>query len=121
MTYKSDERMPSSIQPDVVYLVRRMSFARRLDLMRRVRVIAPKLEFFLAGTSEQDKIDAGVLSAEIDDLYLEWGLQGIEGLEIDGVTATPRALSEVGPEELFREALRLVKEVCGLSAAEVKN
>ncbi len=121
MTYESDERIRSSIQPDVFYLVRRMSFARRLDLMRRVRAIAPKLEFFQAGTSEQDKIDAGVLSAEIDDLYLEWGLQGIEGLEIDGVAATSRTLAERGPEELFREALLLVKAVCRLSEAEIKN
>jgi hypothetical protein len=89
--------------------------------MRRVRVIAPKLEFFQAGASEQDKIDAGVLSAEIDDLYLEWGLQEIEGLEIDGVAATPRTLAEAGPEELFHEALRLVKAVCRLSDAEIKN
>lgn len=89
--------------------------------MRRVRAITPKLEFFQAGTSEQDKIDAGILSAEIDDLYLEWGLQGIEGLEIDGTAATPEALAEKGPEELFLEALHLVKAVCRLSDAEAKN
>ena len=89
--------------------------------MRRVRAIAPRLEFFQAGVSEQDKIDAGLLSAEIDALYVEWGLESIDGLEIDGVAATPERLAEAGPEELFREALRLVKAVCRLSDKETKN
>lgn len=89
--------------------------------MRRVRAIAPRLEFFQAGPSEQDKIDAGVLSAEIDALYVEWGMEQVEGLEIDGVAATPRTLAAAGPEELFREALRLVKAVSRLSDTETKN
>ena len=89
--------------------------------MRRVRAIAPKLEFFEAGTSEQDKIQAAVLSAEIDARYVAWGLQHVDGLVIDGEAATPKSLAENGPEELFREALRFVKSVCRLSENEVKN
>ena len=44
----------------------------------------------------RDKLEAAVLAAEIDRAYLEWGLIGVEGLEIDGVAATPATLIEDG-------------------------
>lgn len=121
MQYESTETAGSKLAPDVRYVIRRVSFNRRMELMRRVREIAPKLEFFLAGTSQQDKIEATILSAEIDRLYLTWGLEAVEGLEIDGRPADPETLAASGPEDLFREALGFVKAVCRLTDAEIKN
>ena len=37
-------------------------------------------------------MDAALLQAEIDRLYLVWGLQAISGLELDGTEATPERL-----------------------------
>lgn len=121
MSHESVEVIPSKLSEGVTYTVRRMSFNRRLDLMKRVRAIAPKLECFEAGSSQQDRIHAQLLSAEIDQLYVEWGLAEVNGLEIDGSPATPRSLCDAGPEKLFLEALQGVKRACHLSEAETKN
>jgi hypothetical protein len=121
MTYESIVRVGSELAPEVTYLITRMSFGRRLELMRGVRELAAKLEFHQAGQSEADKMNASLLSAEIDRLYLQWGLNAIEGLEIDSERATPASLSARGPEDLFNEALQAVKEQCGLSESERKN
>jgi hypothetical protein len=66
-------------------------------------------------------MDAGLLRAEIDRMFVLWGVQGISGLEVDGVEATPEALVDRGPEELFREALAAVRQQTGLTEEERKN
>jgi hypothetical protein len=66
-------------------------------------------------------MDAGLLQAEIDRVYLDWGLANVSGLEIDGERAGPLDLVDRGPEELVREALAAVKAGAGLSEAERKN
>ncbi len=89
--------------------------------MGRVRDLASKLEFFEAGSGNKDRVEADILSAEIDQLYLRWGLREVSGLTIDGRPATPDLLASSGPEDLFVEALNAVKSECGLSEAERKN
>lgn len=121
MHYESSVAIASKAQPGVVYQVARMSFGRRLELVRRIRELAPKIEFLEASGSARDEVEARLLSAEVDRLYLAWGLRSVSGLEIDGQKATPELLAEAGPEELFREALTAVKETCCLSEAERKN
>jgi hypothetical protein len=64
---------------------------------------------------------AGVLAAEIDRVYLEWGLEEIQGLEIDGELATPASLIEKGPLDLAKEILARIKSECGLSEDQRKN
>ncbi len=66
-------------------------------------------------------MDAALLQAEIDRLYLTWGLRAVSGLDVDGAAATPELLAEAGPEDLFREALAAVRAETGLSEAERKN
>jgi hypothetical protein len=66
-------------------------------------------------------MDAGLLRAEIDRMFLLWGLTGVSGLRVDGVEATPEVLVERGPEELFREALAAVRRETGLTDDERKN
>ena len=121
MNYESSVDVNSAVQPGVVYRIARMSFGRRLELVRRIRDLAPRIEFLEAGGTEHDEVDARLLSADVDRLYLLWGLLGVSGLEIDGQPATPELLAETGPEALFREALAAVKETCCLSEAETKN
>jgi hypothetical protein len=111
----------SEIAFGVTYVVARMSFTRRVELMRRVRDLARKEEFLDAGQDAGGKMDAALLQAEIERLYLVWGLREVRGLTVDGAAATPELLAENGPENLFREALGAVREETGLNAAERKN
>ncbi len=105
----------------VRYKVARISVSRRIELARSIREIGRKLEFLEAGNDAREKIEAAVLSAEIDRAYIEWGLAGVEGLSIDGEDATPSALIEKGPMDLAMEILARVKAECGLSENERKN
>jgi hypothetical protein len=66
-------------------------------------------------------MEATLLKAEVGRLYLNWGLRGIAGLEVDGAEATPELLAEAGPESLFQEALAAVRAEAGLTGAERKN
>jgi hypothetical protein len=69
-------------------------------LVQRVRSLAQHIEFLEAGGEMQDKIEGSLLAAQIDRMYLEWGLQSVDGLAIDGEPATPSSLIEKGPEAL---------------------
>jgi hypothetical protein len=121
MTYESVVEVDSKIALGVRFTVARMSFGRRVDLMRRVRELARRAEFLEAGTQPGEKMDAGLLQAEIDRLYLGWGLRAVSGLVLDGGHASPELLAESGPEELFREALAAVRAETGLTDEERKN
>lgn len=121
MTYESVERVESQIAGGVTYSVLKMSFARRMDLMQRVRDLARRAEFLAAGESPAEKMDAALLEVEIERLYLRWGLREVTGLEVDGSLATPDSLIDAGPEDLLREALAAVRAAAGLSPAERKN
>ena len=121
MTYESVVEIESKVAPGVRFTVARMSFARRVDLMRRVRELARRMEFLEAGEQPGEKMDAGLLKAEIDGLYVAWGLRAVSGLVLDGGQAGPELLAEAGPEELFREALAAVRAETGLTDEERKN
>ncbi len=121
MQYESTVSVESASCPGVRFSVNRMSFGRRLELLRRVRELAGKAEFLEAGDDPREKIEATLLVGEIDRLYLLWGLAGIEGLEVDGRAATPEVVVEAGPEPLCREILAAIKAEAGLSEEEQKN
>ncbi len=121
MEYESVKLVSSKIEPGVQYRVIRMSFARRMELMRAVRDLASRREFLAAGESTEDKMDAALVQAEIERAYLGWGLQGVAGLVIDGEEARPDTLANAGPEALCREALEAVKAETGLTETERKN
>lgn len=111
----------SEARPGVEFGIARMTFGRRIELMRQVRDLAARLEYFEAGRDAKNEMEASLLGAEIDRLYVRWGLEEIRGLEIDGVPATTQSLIECGPEELFIEALAAIKAECGLTENERKN
>jgi hypothetical protein len=95
--------------------------ARRIELTRRIREIGRKVEFLEAGQDPRERLEAAVLVAEIDRVYLDWGLEEIQGLEIDGEPATPGALIERGPMDVAKEMVARIKRECGLSEDQRKN
>jgi hypothetical protein len=121
MIYDSTFEVESSILSGVVFTVRRVSVARRLELLRRVRQLAGQLEFADAGHQLNDKLEASISSAEIESIYVVWGISKVQGITIDGMEATPDLLVERGPEDLVREAATLVRSQLGLSEEERKN
>ena len=120
MNYASWMERESPTTPGVTFVLAKMSFGRRVELMRRLREIARQVEFHEAGDA-REKIEAALLTSEIDRLYVIWGLKEVRGLELDGEPASPESLAATGPEELFREAVTMVKAECGLTEAERKN
>ncbi|MBZ5579459.1 MAG: hypothetical protein LAP40_23110 [Acidobacteriia bacterium] len=121
MTYESLVAVESRVAPGVTYAVAKMSYGRRVELMRRIRELARRMEFLEAGPEPSDRMEAGLLDAEISRLYLTWGLRSVSGLVVDGAEATPELLAESGPEDLFREALAAVRAQTGLTEVERKN
>jgi hypothetical protein len=119
--WNSNKVVASKEIPGVEFVITRMTFGRRLQLMERVRDLAARLEYFDAGREEKNRIEASLLGAQLDRLYIDWGLSEIRGLELDGETATPRLLIDKGPEALFQEALNAIKAECGLNEQERKN
>ena len=103
------------------YKIARISLGRRIELARRIRDIARKLEFLEASGDAREKLEAAVLQGEIDRAYLEWGLEGLEGLEIDGDAATMETLIERGPLGLALEIVGKIRAECGLNEDERKN
>lgn len=122
-----DEKYASSVWFDsethkgVRIGILRISFGRRIELARRIREIGRKAEFLEASGDAREKLEATVLGAEIDRAYLEWGLIGIDGMEIDGAAATAGAVIEAGPVDLTAEILSRIKRECGLTEDERKN
>jgi hypothetical protein len=121
VNYESFTTVESAVLPGVRLTVRRMSFSRRVELMRRIRELAQRAEFLQAGDNAAEKMDGALLCAEIDRIYVAWGVEAIAGLELDGAPATPETLASVAPEGLFREALEAVKAECELTGEQIKN
>jgi hypothetical protein len=121
MNYESVMVVESRVAPGVTFSVFRMSFGRRMELMRRIRELARQREFLEAGQQAGEKMDAALLEAEIQRLFIRWGIRAVSGLTLDGAEATPEGLAEAGPEELFREALAAVRAQIGLNDEERKN
>src|SRR5436305_8127561 len=105
----------------VRYAIRRISLGRRIELARKIREVGRRLEFLEASGDAREKLEAAVLATEIDRAYLEWGLEAVEGLTIDGEAATPERLIDLGPLDLAMEILSRIKAECGLTEGERKN
>ena len=121
VSWTSKKIVRSAVQPGVEFVITRMTFGRRLELMRQVRDLATRLEYFEAARDAKNDMEASLLGAEIDRLYVRWGLEEIRALDLDGVPATAESLIELGPEDLFMEALASIKAECGLTETERKN
>jgi hypothetical protein len=120
-SYETATVVESRVVSGVKFTIAKVSFGRRVELMRRVRELARRLEFLEAGQEPGEKMDAAILRAEIDRLYVAWGVQAVSGLALDGTIATPESLMETGSEELFQEALAAVRAETGLTGEQRKN
>ncbi len=89
--------------------------------MKQVRDLATRIEYFEAGRDDSNRMEASLLGAQMDRVYLEWGLEEVLGLSLDGAKAAPETLIERGPEHLVQEALAAIKAECGLNETERKN
>ena len=121
MQYQSTKTVHSHVFPHVRFTIRRVSFGRRLEFTRQVRSLGERLEYLQAGETATDKLDAALLAAEINRLYLQWGLLCTEGLCIDGEAPDTEVLIERGPETLCHEILTAIKHEFGLTEEERKN
>ena len=120
-SYASESVVESRTVPGVKFTIAKMSFGRRVEVMRRIRELARRAEFLAAGEDSGNKMDAALLRAEIERLHVAWGVKAISGLAVDALVAGPELLTEAGPEELFREALAAVRKETGLNPEERKN
>ncbi|MGQ9635771.1 MAG: hypothetical protein ACUVXB_16195 [Bryobacteraceae bacterium] len=121
MRYESVRTVESAVMPGVRFRIRKMSLERRVELTRRLGELMKRIEYLEAGREPEERIAAAEAAAEVEKIHLEWGLAGIEGLEIDGEPATAESLIAAGPEALTREILQAIRTECGLSEAERKN
>lgn len=119
--HQSSVWFDSAVVAGVRFRIARVSVGRRIELGRRIREIGRKLEFLKSGDDAREQLEAVVLAGEIDRAYLEWGLEEVERLTIDGEAATPESLIEKGPLDLAGEILERIKADCGLSENERKN
>lgn len=110
----------SAVLAGVRFYVRSASLRQRIELTRRVRELAAKHEFLRAG-NEMDQLEAALADLYTRQLYLEWGLDHIEGLEIDGQPASYESLINSGPEKLADEIVEAIQAEYGLSDEERKN
>jgi hypothetical protein len=121
VNYESVKTVDSAVAPGVRFTISRMSFGRRAELTRRIWELAGRAEFLQTGDDARERLEAALLTSEIERTYLNWGLQRVEGLTIDGQSATPDTAIARGPEELCREMLAAIKAECGLTDEEAKN
>ena len=76
--------MESRVVPGVTFTIAKMSFARRVELMRRVRELARRMEF-PGGERRRGRQDGcGAATAEIERVYVTWGVKAVAGLAVDG-------------------------------------
>ena len=121
MEWESRSVVKSKVQTGVEFAIAKMTFGRRIELMRRVRDLACRLEYFQAGRDEKQQMEASLLAAELDRVYLDWGLAEVRGLTVDGSPVDVPEFVENGPEDLVLEALGLIRFECGLAELERKN
>jgi hypothetical protein len=120
-SHDSTVRIRSKLIPAVEYTLHRVSFGRRLSMLRDLRELSGRAEFAAAGAAVGDRIEAAVLEKEIACYQLRWGVAEISGLLIDGAPATIESLVEGGPEALVHEVLRLIRAQLDLTEEERKN
>jgi hypothetical protein len=104
----------------VRFAVRRVSLQQRIELNHRVRELTIKHEFLKAGDASS-QLEAALSDLLVAKLYIEWGLQTIQGLSINGQVATADSLIASGPENLTDEIVRTIQAESTLTDDERKN
>jgi hypothetical protein len=110
----------SLAMPGVRFAIRRVSLRQRIELTNRVRALTLKHEFLKAGDSAS-QLEAALSDLLVSKLYLEWGLESINGLSINGQEATAESLIADGPERLANEIILAIQAESSLTEDERKN
>src|SRR5438128_350014 len=84
--YSSSVWHESTAFPGVRYATRRTSLLQRIELTKRVGELINKHDFLKAGDAA-DQLEVTLGELLVRRLYIEWGLQEIDGLVIDGKPA----------------------------------
>ncbi len=124
MNWESEQEHEAKALAGVRYVLRRVSYGRRAELVRMARELTGRAEFLEAGRDKKgplEKLEANLLGNELEQLYVRWGLVRVEGLKIDAEPATVETLIERGPEALVREIAARVRHELGLTEEERKN
>lgn len=119
-TYASVVWHDSAAFEGVRYAIRRISLAQRIELTRQVRELTLRNEY-LRGGATADQLESALGELLARRLYVEWGLAAIEGLTIDGNTASTESLIEKGPEKLTEEIANSILSELTISEQETKN
>lgn len=107
--------------PGVSCRIRKITFQRRLMLLREIRELARQYEFTAAGETVQQKYESAVIQQEINKHYWQNFVIAVDGLTIDGAPATTESVWSDGPDGLVQEVLQVVTSHVFLSADEAKN
>ncbi len=110
----------SKSEPGVKFAIRRVSLRQRIELNERVRELTLKYEFLKAGDLS-DQLEAALSDLLAAKLYIEWGLEALEGLSINGEKATAESLIADGPECLADEIVQTMQAELALTDDERKN
>ncbi|MBV6430872.1 MAG: hypothetical protein IANPNBLG_00992 [Bryobacteraceae bacterium] len=119
--YSSTLQHESRSIPGVTFTLERLSFGKRLELLRRVHALAGKLEFCAASETVASQFEAAILEKSIQQIYLECCLVQVQGLLIDGEAASVDILLQRGPGSLVEEIATTIQGQMTLSAEERKN
>lgn len=118
--YSSITWHESETLPGVRFAIRRISLSQRIELTSKLHDLLAQHDFLKAGDSA-DGLTATLRELLAKKLYIEWGLSSIQGLSIDGQSATAASLIEKGPETLSCEIVKAIKAGLELSEEERKN
>lgn len=118
--YSSVSWHASRVVAGVRFAIRRISLRQRIELNHRVRELTLKYEF-LKASDPSSQLEAALSGLLVSKLYLEWGLEAIEGLSINGEKATAESLIALGPENLADEIVRTIQAEIALTEDERKN
>lgn len=111
----------SRVCPGVKVTLKRISFWRRSELMKRLAPILAKARAIASSNDAEDLSSSGMLRREISQILLEWGIVEVSGLRIDGAQATKATLLTDGPEELVLEIFGELQRQLSLNESERKN
>jgi hypothetical protein len=118
--YSSVSWHSSKVVEGVRFSIRRISLRQRIELNHRVKELTLKYDFLRAGDTS-GQLDTALSDLLVERLYLEWGLEAIEGLSIDGQPASVDLLIAHGPENLANEIALLIQAESTLTDEERKN
>lgn len=147
MKYDSKKKVQSKLPgfEDVSFTLKKLTEGRRIKLNLALADVSARLRELVAESEtlvptlpegqERATLDPVTLArvrtlteqtnllidSEVNPAWVRWGLDKIEGLEIDGEAATVETLISDGPAELYTEILTAIRKEAELSPEETKN